>query len=148
MLAAVAKSLARIVRASVAAIAFSAAAADGYALTVVLLTQNNGSLTAEETARRTYLQSIGHTVNTLWDGSSQSVYDTALTTADVVYVSEESSAADIGYKLRSATVGIVSEDPELDAEIGFASVDGAEIAGTQINIVDPAFGAGLIPIFI
>jgi hypothetical protein len=135
------------VRAWLAVVACAVLAADGSALTIVLLTENNGSLTAEETARQTFLQGLGHTVNTLWDGSTQSAYDAALTTADVVYISEESSAADIGYKLRTATVGVVSEDPEMDAELGFSSADGAELAGTQINVVDPAFGAGLIAIF-
>ncbi|MCC6494495.1 MAG: hypothetical protein IT424_15910 [Pirellulales bacterium] len=114
---------------------------------IVLLTENNGSLTAEETARRTLLQSLGHTVATLWDGSVQSVYDSSLAAADAVYVSEECSAADVGYKLRLATVGVISEDPQLDDELGFATVDGASESATYITIADPAFGSGPLTIF-
>ncbi|HEX6961909.1 MAG TPA: LamG-like jellyroll fold domain-containing protein, partial [Lacipirellula sp.] len=118
-----------------------------HALNILLLTENNGSLTAEETARRNYLQSAGHTVAVLWDASSPAAYEAALATADVVYIPEDVSSGDVGYKLRTTAVGVVSEVPQLDDELGFATLEGGEVAGTQINIVDPAFGAGFLTIF-
>ena len=124
-----------------------ASALDRLAPTVLLVTENNGSLTAEESARRTQFQSWGHTVNTLWDASSQASYDTAMASSDLVYVSEECSPTDVAYKLRMAAIGVVLEDPLLDQEMGLATSDGTTTSQTQINLVDPAYGSGLISIF-
>jgi hypothetical protein len=117
------------------------------ALTLVLLTNNNGSLTAEETARRTRFQTWGYTVTTLWDGAPQATYDAAMSAAHVVFVPEESSAADVAYKLRNATIGVVVEDLELDAEMGMASSDSTSSSQTNMTITDPAYGAGSVAIF-
>jgi hypothetical protein len=117
------------------------------ALTLVLVTNNNGSLTAEETARRTQFQNWGYVVTTLWDGAAQATYDSAMAAAHVVFVPEESSAADVGYKLRNAAIGVVLEDLQLDAEMGLSSTDSTSSSQTNMTIVDPAYGTGSVVIF-
>ncbi len=107
-----------------------------HAVTVLMVTNNNGSLTAEESARRTQFQNWGYTVTTVWDNASQAVYNAALASANVVYVSEEVSPNQVAYKLRTTTLGVVSEERKLDLELGFATSDGTTNNGTQINITN------------
>lgn len=107
-----------------------------HAVTVLMVTNNNGSLTSEESARRTQFQNWGYTVTTVWDNAAQAIYDTALASAHVVYVSEEVSDGQVSTKLRLATIGVVSEDRNLDNEIGFTTSNGGTSDGTQINLTD------------
>ncbi|QDT68612.1 Pentaxin family protein [Planctomycetes bacterium MalM25] len=102
----------------------------------VLLITNGGATNGEESLRVTQFQSWGHTVTTLSDGSSQSQYDAALANADVVWVTEQASAASIGYKLREATIGVVSGEGDLDDALGFSTTNASTSDAAQVVVTD------------
>jgi hypothetical protein len=106
------------------------------AANVLLVTNNNGSLTAQETLRRNQFQTWGHTVSTIWDGASQATYDATFAVNDVIYVSEEASASDLGYKLRMALIGVVNEDRSLPAELGLSSSDASTTSTAWVSVTD------------
>ena len=56
------------------------------AMTVLLVVVNTSSLTTEETAIKTQIQSWGYTVTTVAQGDTQTNINTAVAAADVVYV--------------------------------------------------------------
>jgi hypothetical protein len=105
------------------------------AINVLMVTTNNGSLTALESGRKSMVESWGYTVNTIWDGAPQAAFNTAFTTNRAVYLPDEATAAEVGYKLREATIGIVSEHPDLADELGFCSGAAATTTSTTINVV-------------
>ncbi len=135
------------------AFAAAFAAAPCCALTVVLVTNNNGSLTAQESLKKTQLEAWGHVVTTLWDGATQATYDAAVAAADVVYVNEEVAPGDVSTKLRTATKGVIVEDQGLDAEFGFSTSDGATASSTTVTItvnshpITSSFSMGALTIF-
>lgn len=89
-----------------------------------LLVTKTSTLATDETFLRTQMQSWGYTVNTIVDSDSQANFNAAVALADVVYVPYTVDATDIAYKLRTVTIGIVSESPGLDQEFGIGSGDG------------------------
>ena len=111
---------------------------------VLLVTTNDGSLTSEESARRSTFQSWGLTVTTIWSGASQAEYDATYATIDVAYVTEEIISNSLGVKLRLAPYGVISEEIFLDDEFGFSDVPGAERSATQIYIVDGGFNVSIV----
>ena len=106
------------------------------ALNVLFVTTNNGTLTATESGRKTQLESAGFTINTIWDGAAQATFDAAFATNLAVYLSDEVTAADLGYKLRQAPIGILSEHPGLADELGFCSTAAATSASASINVTN------------
>lgn len=109
--------------------------ADPIDLTILMVTANS-TLTTEESARKSQFEAWGYTVNTLEDGMAQSVYDSAVSGADVVYVSEEVGTSSVGYKLRETRIGVIWEDLTGDKEMGFATAYGSESNVTSVNIID------------
>lgn len=103
---------------------------------VLLVTNNNGYLTSQESLRKSRFESWGHTVNTIWDAASQATFDAAFDANDVVYVCEEANANDVSYKLRNAPIGVISEERYLDVELGFSSRDGTGTSQRNIRITD------------
>ncbi|MBI1247583.1 hypothetical protein GC197_07010 [bacterium] len=108
---------------------------DAFALKLLLVTANNGYLTSEESARRSTFQSWGYTVTTVWSGDYQSNINSAASSADVAYVSEETDSATLGTKLRLVTIGVVNEENFLDDDFGFSDSPGTERSATQIYLV-------------
>jgi hypothetical protein len=102
------------------------------AINLLFVTTNNGSLTSLESGRKTMLESWGFTVNTIWDGASQATFDAAFANNRAVYLSDEATASDVSYKLREATIGVMSEHPGLADELGFCSGS----TTTTINITN------------
>ncbi|MEW4454450.1 LamG domain-containing protein [Bremerella sp. JC817] len=103
--------------------------------TILLVTANNGSLTGEESARRSSFQSWGYAVSTIWAGSSQAAIDSATLGAQVVYISEEVNSADLGTKLRTTSVGVINEENFLDDDFGFSDAVGSERSGSSIWVL-------------
>ena len=104
--------------------------------TLLLVTDEDGTLSAGESERQSLFESWGYTVTPLWDGADQETYDDALTDAIGVYVTSEVDATDVAYKLREATVGIVSEHPDLDNEFGFATNNGSGDENTTVSLIN------------
>jgi hypothetical protein len=94
-----------------------------HAQTILMVTATS-TLSSEETARRTQLQSWGFTVTTVVDSDSQATIDAAVALADAVYVPCTIEPWDLLYKLRTAAKGMVTEIPDLDTEFGYATADG------------------------
>ncbi|MGL4512619.1 MAG: hypothetical protein ACRCT8_05965, partial [Lacipirellulaceae bacterium] len=96
----------------------------GHCANVLLVTQNNGSLTSDETARQTQFQTWGHTVTTVWDGASQATIDAAVAAVDVVYIPMTIQEWELGWNVATATKGVVCEERYLDLAMGFSTTDG------------------------
>jgi Concanavalin A-like lectin/glucanases superfamily len=91
------------------------------AVNILLVTANNGWLTALESGRKSSLEASGFTVNTIWAGAWQSTYNTAFTNNHAVYVPDDVDSNDIGHKLRLAPIGVLNEEPALADELGICS---------------------------
>ncbi|MEW4562123.1 LamG domain-containing protein [Bremerella sp. JC770] len=104
--------------------------------TILLVTANNGSLTSEESARRSSFQSWGHTVTTIWSGASQSAFDSAYSSVDLAYVPEDVESSTLNTKLRLAPIGVINEENHLDDDLGLSDSPGGERSATQIYLPD------------
>jgi hypothetical protein len=102
----------------------------------VLLVISSSTINASESARKTSFEGWGHTVTTIEDSSSQASFDTAVASANVVYVPGTIQDWDLLYKLRTAACGVITETPGLDTEFGFTTSDGYTESGTQLLVVD------------
>ncbi|MEN1678572.1 MAG: LamG domain-containing protein [Planctomycetota bacterium] len=102
----------------------------------VLLVTASSSLTSQETLRKTQFEAWGHTVATIEDGDSQANFDTAMASADVVWVSEEVNSSSVGYKLRSATIGVIHEEAYIDDYMGFATTYGEYWNSSSVTLTD------------
>jgi hypothetical protein len=121
----------------IAAISFAAAAATCPAITLLMVTDGNGSLTTAEDLRKSQLESLGYTVTTVWDNASQPTIDAAIAAAHVVYVPFSVNDSEVGYKLRTCTKGVVNEERLLDDEFGLSTQGGIDNSSyTSINITD------------
>jgi hypothetical protein len=119
---------------------------------LLLVVDDDGDLTGQEQARKTMFESWGYTVSLIRSDRSQSTYDTALSSADVVYVSEQVDPAHVNMKLRETPVGVVNEEAQLADELGASS--SAFVAQTQSLLVVDAthaitepFAPGALAIF-
>jgi len=92
---------------------------------VLFVTRDNGLLTSQETARRNLLQSQGFVVELIAATANQSTTDSALTRNDVVYISQQVRATDVGSKLSNPMIGVVNEKAELVDELGLATSGGS-----------------------
>ena len=93
------------------------------------------SLKTADSAKKTQFESWGYTVSTISDNDSSTAYNTALTSADVVYVAESSNSGTVGTKLSSTAVGVVCEEGRLTDELKVSS-SRSTYKATQIDIVD------------
>jgi len=60
-------------------------------------------------------------VNLIDESASQGAFDTAVATADVVYIAEDIASGQLGTKLREATIGVVIEEEKITDEFGISS---------------------------
>jgi Concanavalin A-like lectin/glucanases superfamily len=91
------------------------------AINILMVTRNSGSLTTAEADRKAQMEAWGYTVNTIWDAASQASFNTAFTQNRAVYLPDESTSGQVGYILRFAPIGVMSEHPLQVDQIGFSS---------------------------
>lgn len=103
-------------------------------LTVLLVT-GNAFHADEDLERIAVIESWGYSVLTVTDSDAQSVYDAAVTQADVIYVSEESASGSVGTKLNGYDIGVVNEEQALQDELKM-STSGGTYTGHSIDITD------------
>ncbi len=108
---------------------------EGEQLVVLLVVDDADSLTAGEAARRSLIESWNYDVIPISDSASQSEFDAALLTADVVYVTCDTSASSVGSKLASTALGVVVEEAGLFDEQDLSSTSGS-VASNTIEITD------------
>ncbi len=119
----------------------------------LLLITNNGTLSSQESTRKSQFETWGYSVTTVVDTDSQATYDAALSTADVVFVPVEVLSSSVGYKLRETTVGVVVSEAWLDNELGFSTSNPSTSSQTQILVTDNShdvsagLSTGIITIF-
>jgi hypothetical protein len=98
---------------------------------ILLIVGDDKNPTAQESARVVLMESWGYTVSLLTAADPQPLIDTAVASADVIYVSEAISDVLLGTKLVSTTLGVVNEEASLADEFGFCS---SASSGTALNI--------------
>lgn len=115
-------------------LALLAGALDATAANVLLVT-GAGTLTSDESARRTQFQTWGHTVTTIVDSDTQTNFNTAMAAVDVVYIPMTVQEWEVGTKVKTTTKGVVCEERYLDIEMGFSTADGWDAGHTQTEIL-------------
>ncbi|MEM1304621.1 MAG: LamG domain-containing protein, partial [Planctomycetota bacterium] len=110
---------------------------DGWATKrLLMIVTDADSPSSEELDRKAEFEGWGYAVYLITSTDSQSEYDDALVGMDVAYVPEDIASGDVASKLREATIGVVSEEPFLDDDLGFSDSDGSSKSGTDLDIVD------------
>ncbi|MEM7625283.1 MAG: LamG-like jellyroll fold domain-containing protein [Planctomycetota bacterium] len=104
-------------------------------LQVLMVVRDAVSLTAQEAARQTMIESFGHTVILLSDESSQTDYDVSVAAADVIYVPQGVAVSQVDTKLLTSPKGIVTDEHDLGWEFRLSDLYSV-YTGTQIDIVD------------
>ncbi len=94
---------------------------------LLFVVSNPASLTSEEAARKTIMESWGLTVTLIDDSAWQATFDAAVAVNDVAYVSQEAVATLLGAKLSDTTIGVVNENKDMIDDFGFAT--GASMGG-------------------
>ncbi len=105
------------------------------ALNVLLVVGDASSPSSGDTARKSLFESWGHVVNMIDDNAAAGDFDTAFGENDVIYVSLEVSATNVGTKLDAAVIGIVNEEKALIDNFGFAS-GSSTASGVEIEVVN------------
>ena len=89
--------------------------------TLLFVVADPAALTAQETTRKTLLESWGYKVNLIDEADTQTNFNTAAALADVAYVSSNVLSMTLDTKLKSRAIGVVMEEVRLNDEMGFAS---------------------------
>jgi hypothetical protein len=93
----------------------------GCGATLLYVVQDAGSLTTQETARKTLMEGWGFTVTLIDDDDTQANFDSAAAANSVAYVSQEALATSVGAKLTDNTIGVVNENKDMIDDLGFAT---------------------------
>ena len=117
------------------ALAWGMNADAGSSGSALLVVDNDGALTSQESAKKTLLESWGYAVNIIDEDDGQNVFTAAFAANDVVFVTEDVNAADVNTKLTTATIGVVTEEANLTDELGL-SESISWTSGTKILISD------------
>lgn len=116
-------------------LALLAGALDATAANVLLVT-GSGTLTSDESARRTQFQTWGHTVTTIVDSDTQTNFNTAMAAVDVVYIPMTVQEWEVGTKVKTTTKGVVCEERYLDIEMGFSTADGWDASHNNTEVLN------------
>ena len=120
---------------------------------LLLVVVDPGSLTAQEAAKKSLIESWGYTVNLIADDDSQANFDAAVAANDVAYVSSTVSDAALGMKLKAAPIGLVNEQGALVDEFGFGQQSVIYKSRIEIDVLDNThyittpFPTGLLTLF-
>ncbi len=104
--------------------------------TVLLVVEDPAALGPAATATRSMIESWGYTVDLIDDSASSVDIDAAAATADVVYVSLETSDAQLGTKLRNVPLGVVNERAPLSPDLGLTANSNPTASRMTINVLD------------
>ena len=119
---------------------------------VLMIVVNPTTLVADDAYKKQLFESWGYTVSVLGEDANQTAYDNTVAISDVVFISESVNATQVGSQLAGAPIGVVSQDGDYNADLGFAS-GSAWLVGSAINITDTGhyitalFTTGLLDIY-
>jgi len=102
---------------------------------VLFVVGNGANLTNEELAHRNLLESWDYSVELIDDDASQTAFDAAVATNDLVFTTNDITANNLGTKLVDATIGVVTSEDNLSDEFGLSSGI-AWNSGTSISVDD------------
>ncbi len=102
---------------------------------VLMVVINPTTLVAEDAFKKALFESWGYAVDVISESANKSTYDGAIATSDVVFISGTVNSAQVGTKLVNATIGVVSQDGDYNADLGFSSGSASPV-GSTINISD------------
>jgi hypothetical protein len=102
---------------------------------LLLVVVDPASLTAQEDAKKTLIESWGYAVNLIDESDSQANFDAAIDANDVAYIPQDITSSNLGTKLANATIGVVNEEGEQVDELGLS---GGKLFKTrrEIDVVD------------
>ena len=103
---------------------------------LLFVVPNENSLDSVDATKKAKFEEWLYQVRPITAARPQSELVAAAAQCDVVYISEKFSSSDLNTKLKTAAVGIVSEEGYLNDEFGLASTDGPAFSGSQIAITD------------
>lgn len=104
-------------------------------LDILFIVPDGNNLNGQDSPKKALMESWGYSVVPFTANQSQTVYDGAVATVDVAYVSREVSSSELGTKLKSATIGIVNEVQDLTDEYGFSSANSC-YTSTAVDVID------------
>ena len=111
---------------------------------LLMVVDNSDDLKPEDQAKVSLFESWGYSVRFIRANQSQADFNDALLINDVVFVSEQISSSQIGNKLTAAEIGIVTEEPSLENELGF-STNHSWSSGTELTIDNSHFVSSSLP---
>jgi hypothetical protein len=103
--------------------------------TVLMVVVNPTTLVSMDAYKKALFESWGYTVTVVGESANQATYDTALATADVVFISETVNENQVGTKLQGADIAVVSQDGIYNDDLGIATGNVFAVA-SAINLTD------------
>ncbi len=111
------------------------AGAEETATRLLFVVPDASSLSSQDTLRKDKFEGWGYEVTAITASDSQSAYDAAVASSDVVYVTEDVYSSYVNTKLKSVGIGVVHEEQALLNDFGFSS-SGSNFTSDSINITD------------
>ena len=103
--------------------------------TVLFVVGNDAGLIDQDSMDIAAIETWGYTVDIIDDGESQSTYDAAIATSDVVYVAESTVSSSLNSKLNATTLAVLTEEAKICDDMFLASDVDFETTST-FNITD------------
>lgn len=119
---------------------------------VMLAVVDPAALSAQESARKSLLETYGFPVQTVSENSTTDAWDAAMSSSDILYIVDELNSLKMNFLIPRTTIGIANEDTDLFAEIGVA-MNGSFDNGTDLTILDnthditSVFSTGALQVF-
>ncbi len=101
---------------------------------ILFVVPNSASLSASDTAKRCAMYSWNLNVTLISETATTSQFDTAIASANGVYVSSAVTASTVASKLADRNIGIAWETPALDDDVKLSNADGGTYSATAIDI--------------
>jgi prepilin-type N-terminal cleavage/methylation domain-containing protein len=103
---------------------------------LVMVTQNGDYASGYDSDKKTLFESWGWTVSVIRDSDGD--YSGAVSSNDVMFISESVTSSEVGTQATNLDIGIVLEEVALPDEMEFSAAPHShtDVGGTQIDIVD------------
>ena len=101
---------------------------------LLMIVDDPANLPIEDVAKKQLFVGWGWRVKYLAASAPQSAYDLAVQNAEAAYVVYGVNAADVGTKLSLASIGVISENPELIDEMGLSTSGTSSGGGNLVHV--------------
>ena len=102
---------------------------------ILMAVGDDSTVDPADAAKKALFESWGYTVTLIDDSASQATYDSEVVNNDVAYISETVNGLFLWTKLKSAPIGVVSEEGFQNGFLGIAS-SYANPVSASINVTD------------